>query len=120
MPLREPPLRRFRQELFLEQTAMNDLFPRYPERIAPTPPLQLFEGFGGKFVRHGAGIKDQAFVLALRDALVSRVMSPVTHAGPGPGVPGPALWVRGPWCFCFQDVLVFKYAYEHIPCVVSD
>merc|ERR1712046_376791 len=79
MPLREPDVRRFRQELFLEQTAMNELFPRYPLRTAPTPPLQNFEGFAGCFVRHGAGIKDQAFVLALRDALLSRALAPATH-----------------------------------------
>ncbi|CAJ1422681.1 unnamed protein product [Effrenium voratum] len=66
---------RWRRELFLEQTVMNDLFPRHPKLVAKVPPLSLAEGFAGRFVRHVGGIKDAIFRLALRDALVARLLA---------------------------------------------
>lgn len=66
-------LERFRQELFLEQTVMNEFFKRVPDLIAPVPPLHHFEGYAASFARHSGGIKDQALELSLRDALIRRV-----------------------------------------------
>lgn len=79
LPQRKRSFARFREHLFLEQTVMNELFPRYPHLLAPAPPLWHFEGFRGRFVRHVGGIKDVAFQVALRDALLARIMAPVAH-----------------------------------------
>ncbi|CAE8694331.1 unnamed protein product, partial [Polarella glacialis] len=79
-PVSRPSLFRFREELFLEQTVMNEFFPKKHSRfMAPVPPLQLYEGFSGRFVRHFGGIKDQAFQLLLRDALLDRLLVPLRH-----------------------------------------
>eukprot|EP00434_Breviolum_minutum_P034619 symbB.v1.2.030648.t1/scaffold3477.1/size55879/5 len=67
-----PPLR-FREELFLEQTVMNEFFRNFPAMTARIPPLHHFEGGAASFARHSGGIKDQALELSLRDALINRV-----------------------------------------------
>ncbi|CAE8625886.1 unnamed protein product, partial [Polarella glacialis] len=72
-------LERFREELFLEQTVMNELFPALHRLTAPAPPLIHFEGHSGMFARHAGGIKDQALAVSLRDALVARVLAPISH-----------------------------------------
>ncbi|CAE7624384.1 unnamed protein product, partial [Symbiodinium pilosum] len=74
-------LERFRTELFLEQTVMNEYFKSFPSLMAPPPPLKHFEGYAGSFARHTGGIKDQALAISLRDALTERVTAPLTHPG---------------------------------------
>ncbi|CAE7328544.1 unnamed protein product [Symbiodinium sp. CCMP2456] len=83
LPLQHSDLSRFRSELFLEQTVMNEYFPRHPKLMAKVPSIELFEGFGGLFVRHMGGIKDMLYRITLRDALVARVLSPLTAPGSG-------------------------------------
>eukprot|EP00439_Symbiodinium_sp_Y106_P040341 s5585_g4.t4 len=83
LPLQHTDLSRFRSELFLEQTVMNEYFPRHPKLMAKVPSIELFEGFGGLFVRHMGGIKDMLYRITLRDALVARVLSPLTAPGSG-------------------------------------
>eukprot|EP00927_Polykrikos_kofoidii_P060948 TRINITY_DN55846_c0_g1_i1.p1 TRINITY_DN55846_c0_g1~~TRINITY_DN55846_c0_g1_i1.p1 ORF type:complete len:1072 (+),score=92.94 TRINITY_DN55846_c0_g1_i1:246-3218(+) len=79
LPDQNDTLSRFRQDLFLEQTVMNQLFPRLPTLSAPPPPLRHFESLQGSFVRHSGGIKDAAFVEELRLALLARITAPVLH-----------------------------------------
>jgi len=65
LPLRDEALGRFREEHFLEQTVMQELFDGTSaigrESRAASPPLRHFEGFGGFFVRHLGGSKDTFF-----------------------------------------------------------
>lgn len=75
-------LERFRHELFLEQTVMNEYFMAFPSLIAKPPPLKHFEGYAGYFARHTGGIKDQALAIALRNALLDRVTAPIKHPKP--------------------------------------
>lgn len=81
LPSDRPELARFRTELFLEQTAMNEYFPRLRNLVARAPPLGHFEGFAGRFVRHGGGIKDLDFRLRLQSALLARVLAPKRALG---------------------------------------
>eukprot|EP00928_Gymnodinium_smaydae_P083890 TRINITY_DN67133_c0_g1_i1.p1 TRINITY_DN67133_c0_g1~~TRINITY_DN67133_c0_g1_i1.p1 ORF type:complete len:288 (+),score=61.32 TRINITY_DN67133_c0_g1_i1:1-864(+) len=79
LPQQNESLHRFRQDLFLEQTVMNELFPYLRAESAPPLPLRQFEGFSGSFVRHSGGIKDMALVASLRAALLARLESPRSH-----------------------------------------
>ncbi|CAK9116544.1 unnamed protein product, partial [Durusdinium trenchii] len=59
--VRSQSLGRFREHLFLEQTVMNEFFPKYPILTSRQPPVHHFEGFAASFARHSGGIKDQEF-----------------------------------------------------------
>ncbi|CAE7760022.1 unnamed protein product, partial [Symbiodinium necroappetens] len=68
---------------------MNEYFPRHPKLMAKVPSIELFEGFGGLVVRHMGGIKDMLYRITLRDALVARVLSPLTAPDSG--------WAQALW-----------------------